>query len=117
MNDAAHRTEPERPSPMVPLWKGFFRGQRDLVSEMPIVARPWWYDAPPVAMGCLRIIVAPFRFVVDVAEAAVSVAVLAVLVVVGAWYTGHIKDEDVVAALKPVGTKVLSMVQKSADPH
>lgn len=102
---------------MQSLWDGFFSGQRGIVSELPIVARPWWYDAPSVLLGCARVIRAPFRILADVAELAVSLAVLATIALGAAWYTGHVKDEDVVAALRPVGTKILGMVQKSADQH
>lgn len=102
---------------MQTLWDGFFSGQRGIVTELPIVARPWWYAAPAVLLGCAMVIRAPFRILADVAELAVSLAVLAALGLGAAWYTGHVKDEDVVAALRPVGAKILGMVQKSADQH
>jgi len=78
-------------------------------------ARPWWFDAPAVAMGCARVAAAPFVAVVRVAEAAVAVALLAALATAFAWHQGYVTDKDVVAALKPVGQRVLAMVQSAGD--
>jgi hypothetical protein len=79
-------------------------------------ARPWWFAAPAVALGCARVAAAPLVAVVRLAEAAVAIALLAALGVAAAWHLGYIADKEVVAALKPVGQRLLAMVQSAGAP-
>lgn len=76
-------------------------------------ARPWWFSAPGVMIACANVVLAPLRLAVQVAEAAVALALLAALGVVGAWYLGYVADKDVVAALKPLGQRILAMAQSA----
>jgi hypothetical protein len=76
-------------------------------------ARPWWFSAPGVMLACANVVLAPVRLAVQVAEAAVALALLAALGVIGAWYLGYVADKDVVAALKPLGQRILAMAQSA----
>jgi hypothetical protein len=74
-------------------------------------ARPWWFAFPGVMIACANVVLMPL--VVQVAEAAVALALLAALGLVLAWHLGYVADRDVVAALKPVGQRILAMVQSA----
>lgn len=76
--------------------------------------KPWWTEALPVFAACARVAAAPLNIAIKIAEGAVACAVLGVLVLGYAWYSGRISDKDVVAALKPVGQRILVMVQSGA---
>lgn len=76
--------------------------------------QPWWFAVPAVLLACLRWAVMPIHVAVRAAEAAVAIAILAILGTVGAWWLGHVSDQQVVAALKPVGERILAMVQSVA---
>ena len=77
------------------------------------VARPWYFDVPRVALGCAKVALAPLLVAIKLAEAAVALALLVALGAVVAWHQGYIADKDVVAALKPLGQRLLAMVQSA----
>ena len=76
-------------------------------------ARPWWFAFPGVMLTCANVVLAPLRLAVQVAEAAVALALLAAVGLVLAWHFGYVADRDVVAALRPVGQRILAMVQSA----
>ena len=85
-------------------------GAADAVLER---GRPWYFDAPSVFYACARISLFPFSLVIRVAEAAVALAVCALLALIYGWYSGMILDRDVVAFLRPIGQRILAMIQQS----
>ena len=92
---------------------GIARGTVLGADQVRAAARPWWFEAPSVAMTCAKVAVAPFVAIVRLAEAAVAMALFAVVAVAFAWHQGYIADKDVVATLKPVGQRILAMIQAS----
>lgn len=89
------------------------RRQQQGADRIRAVARPWYFDAPKVALACAKVALAPLHLAIKVAEAAVALALLAAVGVVVAWHQGYIADKDVVAALRPLGQRILAMVQSS----
>jgi hypothetical protein len=76
-------------------------------------AKPWYFDAPRVLLTCFQVTLAPLGLAIRAAEAAVSLAVLAVIGVGAGWYMGMITDQDVIQHLRPVGQRILAMVQQA----
>ncbi len=87
-------------------------GTADAVLER---GRPWYFDAPAVLYACARLSLLPFNIVVRAAEAAVALAVLGLIGVIYGWYAGMIHDQDVIAVLRPVGQRILAMIQQSGS--
>ena len=85
--------------------------QQDTAAIVRRQTKPWWMEAVPIALKCAEIVQFPVRAAIGLAEAAVSFAVLAVIGVGVAWYSGAISDKDVSAALKPLGQRILAIVQ------
>lgn len=77
------------------------------------VGRPWWAEAPDVAAKCLSLAFAPVRYAAMAAEAAVSLAFLAVIGAIALWWTGYIPDEVVAGYLGQVGDRALAILQAS----
>lgn len=76
-------------------------------------ARPWWAEAPDVAAKCLSLAFAPVRYAVMAAEAAVSLAFLAVFGAISLWWAGYIPDEVVAHYLGQAGERALAILQAS----
>jgi hypothetical protein len=77
---------------------------------------PWWMAAPAIFAYCLHLVETPIRLFNLAVETAVSLAVVAVVWLCFLIYAGDIPQEKVVGFLKPVGKKVVDMMQSSAAP-
>ena len=99
------------PSPAERALGDVARRQEVTADRTRAVTRPWYFDAPGVAVACARVVLAPLLLMIKLAEAAVALALLAAIGVVVAWHQGYIADKDVVAALRPLGQRILAMVQ------
>ncbi|AOG02781.1 hypothetical protein [Bosea sp. RAC05] len=77
--------------------------------------RPWYFDAPSVLQACARITLLPFSIVIRAAEAAVALAVLGLIGIAYGWYSGLIHDQDVIVFLRPIGQRILAMIQQSGS--
>lgn len=75
--------------------------------------RPWWAEAPDVAAKCLALAFAPLRFAAIAAEAAVSLAFVAVFGAAALWWAGYIPDAVVAAYLGQLGDRALAILQAS----
>jgi hypothetical protein len=78
------------------------------------LSRPWWYAAPDVFVRCVEMAFLPIVALTRVAEAAVSVFILGIVVVAGLWWAGVITDAAVVETLTPVGRRIVDMIESSA---
>lgn len=87
------------------------RTQNRAATRAAETASPWWFSAPKVLLTCGRVAFLPFTLAVKVAELAMATVILGIVAVGGAWYLGYITDKNVVDALKPVGDRLLAMVQ------
>ena len=76
-------------------------------------SRPWWAEAPDVAAKCLALAFAPVRYAALAAEAAVSLAFVAVFGAIGLWWTGYIPDAVVAHYLGQAGDRALAILQAS----
>ena len=101
-------------APRVPVPKAVDRvRETSAVGDLGSWARPWYFDAPRVLLTCFQVTLAPLGLAIRAAEAAVSLAVLAVIGVGAGWYVGMITDQDVIQHLRPVGQRILAMVQQA----
>ena len=89
------------------------RGRRQAVDRLREAQSPWYFDVPRVLMACLRLSFAPFALLVKLAELCTSLIVLGIVAIGAAWYLGYITDADVIEAVKPLGDRLLSMVQSA----
>jgi len=99
-----------RPGPVQPKRAPSVRPDLDRIVA---AGRPWWAEAPDVAAKCLSLAFAPVRYAALAAEAAVSLAFVAVFGTVGLWWTGYIPDEVVASYLGQVGDRALAILQAS----
>lgn len=99
------------PSPAEKALGDIARRQEVAADRVRAAGRPWYFDAPGVALACAKVALAPLLLLVKMAEAAVALALLAAIGAVVAWHQGYIADKDVVAALRPLGQRILAMVQ------
>lgn len=74
-------------------------------------ADPFWFKAPAVFMGCLRIFMLPFRAVLVVAEIALASSLLAFGVASWMWWTKRITDQEVANVLIEAGERGLSILK------
>ena len=77
--------------------------------------RPWYFEAPSIFAWCIQAALAPFNLAVRLAEGLVAFALLGAMALVCAWWQGLITDHDVIAYLRPVGQRLLAMVQQSGS--
>lgn len=89
------------------------RQHRRSVEKLREAQAPWYFSAPKVLLACFRVAFAPFNLLVKVAELLVALVVLGIVAVIAAWYLGYITDADVIAAMKPIGDRLLQMVQSA----
>lgn len=105
---------PAARAPRVPAPKAVGRiRETAAVGDLGAWARPWYFDTPRVLLTCVQVTLAPLGLAIRAAEAAVSLAVLAVIGVGAGWYMGMITDQDVVQHLRPIGQRILAMVQQA----
>ena len=74
-------------------------------------ADPFWFKAPVVFMGCLRIFMFPFRAVLVAAEITLASGLLALGFAGWMWWTKRITDQDVANVLMEAGDRVLSILK------
>jgi|HigsolmetaAR202D_1030399.scaffolds.fasta_scaffold00423_13 hypothetical protein len=85
----------------------------ETLSRIETASSPWWAQTPAVAYACLRIAAMPVRLVAAAADAAVSLAFVAMGAAVYMWWTGMIPDEAVAEFLGRIGERLLDIVRSS----
>lgn len=86
---------------------------RNDLDRIEATGSPWWAQAPATAMMCLRIAVAPVKFLDAAADMAVKLSFLAVIGAITLWYLKVIPETVVSAALNDVGTRILGILEAS----
>ena len=86
--------------------------QSDL-NRIEAAGKVWWSDLPNVTMICLQIILIPFKTLSMAADFAVAMVFLAVILTVALWWNGYIPDQLVSDTMNELGTRVLSIIERS----
>lgn len=73
--------------------------------------KAWWFAFPAVMKACFKVATAPIHLAIMMAELIMAGLVLGVAGVIGAWWFGWITDEQILAAAKPVGDRLMVMIQ------
>lgn len=100
-----------RPRPRVEPVQPSDRSRRQAADRVREAQSPWYFSAPKVLLACAKLTFAPFALLVKVAELCMALVVIGIVVVGAAWYLGYITDTEVMGALKPLGDRLLGMVQ------
>lgn len=86
------------------------RGRVDPFYPQPL-QRPWWMLAGPVLKACFGVAIAPLRLLVMIAELVMAAVVLGIAGAIGAWWLGWITDAQVLDIARPLGERLMAMVQ------
>lgn len=96
---------PARPSPAV----------RPLLSSDTRIAvgssSPWWFRIPAVVAACFKVAMAPLHLVVLASELVMAALVLGIAGTIGAWWLGWITDAQILAVAKPLGDRLMAIIQ------
>lgn len=87
------------------------RTQRQRSLDIAEVGRPWFFAAPSIMVWCAKIAFLPFNMAVKIAELVLAGVILGIVGIAAAWYFHLLSDQEVMLALKPVGDRLLQMVQ------
>lgn len=60
---------------------------------------------------CFALAIAPLRLLVMVAELVMAAVVLGIAGAIGAWWLGWVTDAQVLDIARPVGERLMAMVQ------
>ena len=94
---------------------------RPVVLHSPaVVAMPdpgrvdWWFARlPGRLLLCLKLACSPVAFVGWLLECCVNAAVVGSMVLIWAWWTGRVTDEQVASVLGQLGARAVSILAKS----
>jgi hypothetical protein len=115
-NEAVNEQQQPKPSPASIALDGIATRQHQATEVARRQSGTWWLLAPAVFAWCLHAVQAPVKLFNLMVETAVSMAVVSVVVTGFFIYTGDIPQEQVAGFLKPIGKKIVDMVQTSATP-
>lgn len=83
------------------------------LSRIEAASFPWWTTFPAVAANCVKIATFPVRAVTLAADAAVSLAFVAISGTAIMWWFGWISDAAVAGFLGKLGERALGIVRSS----
>lgn len=72
---------------------------------------PWVFSAPRILMACIKVALAPLHLVVLLSELVMAALILGVVALAAGWWLGFVTDAQVLDAVRPIGERLLSMVQ------
>jgi hypothetical protein len=84
---------------------------------LPMGGGAWLISIPKYLWFFLVIITSPFRAMVWIMNAIISVAVVATIVLVIATLTGHISDDVLASTVSEIGKRGLGILMKSGLLH
>lgn len=113
---------PRQPAPPVtppkrqaesPVAQALVRQSQKVSIRAAETARPWYFAAPAVFMGCMKVVFFPIVAAIRAAEFLMAAVVLSIFGAAGGWYLGKITDQQVMDVLQPLGDRLLAMVQSA----
>lgn len=74
-------------------------------------AKPWWFSIPAVVKGCFKVVFFPVTLAIIVSELVMAALILGVAGVAAGWWLGFLTDAQIIEVARPVGERILAMVQ------
>ncbi|MBO9428601.1 hypothetical protein [Sulfitobacter sp. R18_1] len=80
-------------------------------------ARPFWMTLPILLWGFLKLLFLPLIIIKAVVEAALSAAMLAIIVGIGAWGLGFVENNQAAEFLTTFGDRSLELARLMGLPY